>query len=67
MQGTHPNQSIASQFLRGQTKNYGLLEIGTAPKLTINRVTSFNVSSFLFNSPENFTLDSIQKKVLGVF
>ena len=56
-----PNQSIASQFLKGQTKSYGLLEIDTTPELTINRVSSFNLSSFLSNFPDNLTLDSIQK------
>ena len=67
LQGTQPNQSIASQFLRGQIKSYRLLEIGTAPELTINWVSSFNLSSFLYSFPENLTLDSIQKKNLGVF
>ena len=43
-----------------------MLQIGTTPELT-NRVSAFNLSSFLSNSPENLTLDSIQKKVLGVF
>ena len=62
LQGTQPNQSIASQFLRGQTKSYVLLEIRAAPDLTINRVSPFNLSSFLSNSPENLNLDSIQKR-----
>ena len=67
LQGTQLNHSIASQFLRGQRNSYGLLEIGTAPKLTDNRVSLFNLPSFLSNSLENLTLDSIQKKNLGVF
>ena len=67
VQGTEPNQSIAFQFLRGQPKSYGLLEVGTAPELTMNRVSSFNLSSFLSNSPENLTLDSIPKKSFRSF
>ena len=68
LQVTQANQSITSQFLSGQTKSYGLLEIGTTPELTNNRVSAFNVSSFLSNSPENLTLDLKNKKnVLGVF
>ena len=55
-----------SSIFERQTKSYGLLQIGTTPELT-NRVSAFNLSSFLSNSPENLTLDSIQKKVLGVF
>ena len=55
----------------GQTKGYVLLEISTPPELAINRVSSFHLSLFLSNSPENLTLyhalDSIQKKVLVVF
>ena len=62
LQVTQANQSIASQFLSGQTKSYGLLEIGTTPELTNNRVSAFNLSSFLSNSPENLTLDLKKKK-----
>ena len=62
LQGTQAYQSMVSQFLREQTKSYRMLEKGTTPDLTVNRVTTFNLSSFLSNSPENLTLDSIQKK-----
>ena len=41
--------------------------LGKAPESTINRVNSFNLSSFLSNFPENLTLDSTQKKILGIF
>ena len=64
LQGTHANRSLASQFLRGQRKSFRLLQIGTTPELTINKVSGFNLSSFLSNSPENLTLESIQKKGL---
>ena len=47
--------------------SYGMLETGAAPELTINGVSSFNLSSFLSNSLQNLTLDSMQKKVLGLF
>ena len=33
-----------------------------APESTISRVSSFNLSSFLSNFPENLNLDSTQKK-----
>ena len=42
-------------------------EQGTAPESIINRVNSFNLSSFLSNFPENLTLDSIQKKSFRSF
>ena len=67
VQGTQVNQSIASQFLRGQTNSYELLEISTAQELTINRVSLFNLSLFLSSSLKNLALDSMQKKVLGDF
>ena len=67
LQGKQSDQSIASHILRGQTKSYGLLEVSTAPELTINRVCLFNLSSFLSYSPENLTSDSIQENVFGVF
>ena len=41
--------------------------LGKAPESTINRVNSFNLSSFPSNFPENLTLDSTQKKTLGIF
>ena len=58
---------IGSQFFRRKTKSDGLLKLGTAPYLTINRVSSFNFSSVCSNSPKDLTLDSIQKEFFGVF
>ena len=44
LQGTQANESTGSQFWRGQTKSPEQLEMGTTPDLTINKVSSFNLS-----------------------
>ena len=44
LQGTQANESISSQFWRGQAKSYGLLVLGTTPELTIIQVSLFNLS-----------------------
>ena len=44
LQGTQANKSTGSQFWRGQTKSSELLEMGTTPELTINKVSLFNLS-----------------------
>ena len=44
LQKAQVNESIGSQFWKGQTKSYGLLELGTTQELAIDRVSSFNFS-----------------------
>ena len=51
LQGTQANESTGSQFWRGQTKSPELLEMGTTPDLTINKVSSFNLSNSKISIP----------------
>ena len=44
LQDTQANDSTDSQFWRGQTKSSKLLEMDTTTNLTINKVSSLNLS-----------------------
>ena len=49
---THSQIRVLLLNFEGANKELWLLETGTAPELTINRVSSFNLSPF----PKNLTL-----------